>query len=302
MFRRHLINNNEIAQAQAIYANDVLPWERMDKQEQEIQLSVKWISRVNQQSIQASEKSVSFRIQVAPVRADRNGEFVDRYCATIQATEVGIFRIKIDHLDEVTNLKMSAEGSKHQKRVSLCQLAEGPLKFRDLFAQKEEHSKFSVKINEKSHSFDVEYQTSTPLLRSTIEGSDDSLGGSPKEIHKLTVNFKPFQIIHSINNRRSQIKYNANDLLSIEPKGSEVLKPQDPIPKNLLDSRSFASNLNTANELFNEDPFKGLLEDIPVGPQALSFDVQIGNGESDQYKIYGLGERCEGKLSLENTI
>lgn len=43
-------------------------------------------------------------------------------------------------------------------------------------------------------------------------------------------------------------------------------------------------------------------EEIRSGPQAISFDISIGNGESDEYSVFGLGERCEGKLSLENTI
>lgn len=61
-------------------------------------------------------------------------------------------------------------------------------------------------------------------------------------------------------------------------------------------------NLNTATELFNERPFNDLEETIPTGPQAISFDISIGNGESDEYSIFGLGERCENKLSIENTI
>ena len=116
------------------------------------------------------------------------------------------------------------------------------------------------------------------------------------------MHFLPFKITHSINWRSSQITYNAHDLLSIEPKGSKSLSQTDPIPKDLLDSRSFAVNLNTANELFNERPFHDLMETIPTGPQAISFDIAIGNGESDEYSIFGLGERCENKISLDNTI
>lgn len=82
----------------------------------------------------------------------------------------------------------------------------------------------------------------------------------------MTVHLLPFKITHSINWRSSQITYNANDLLSIEPKGSKFLNEADPIPKDLLDSRSFAVNLTTANELFNERPFFDFNESIPTGP------------------------------------
>ena len=154
-------------------------------------------------------------------------------------------------------------------------------------------------VDEEKKCLNIKYQTSSPLLAETMKTKNDK---KVKEVHQLTVNFQPFKITHMINWKSSQIVYNAHDLLSIEPKGSKTLSSDDTIPKDLLDTRSFANNLTSANVLFNERPFWDLKEKISTGPQALSFDISIGNGESDEYSIFGLGERCEGKLSLDNTI
>jgi len=48
---------------------------------------------------------------VAPVRLGILGKFQDRYLATITATEVAIFKVEIQHLEELSNLKTNAKGS-----------------------------------------------------------------------------------------------------------------------------------------------------------------------------------------------
>jgi hypothetical protein len=53
------------------------------------------------------------------------------------------------------------------------------------------------------------------------------------------------------------------------------------------------------DELTNEKTFIEMNETINNGPEAVSLDFSIQN--SDKTTIYGLGERCEGRTSLEDT-
>lgn len=74
------------------------------------------------------------------------------------------------------------------------------------------------------------------------------------------------------------------------------------LPNLLFDSRAYIIRLE--KELTNEKPFKGFKEKIVSGPQALSLDFSVDNFTEEGQKtyMYGLPERCTGKISLENTI
>lgn len=51
-----------------------------------------------------------------------------------------------------------------------------------------------------------------------------------------------------------------------------------------------------------EKPFNGLQEPIKSGAQALSLDIGIKNEYSEHFDLIGLAERCQGELSLEETL
>lgn len=50
--------------------------------------------------------------------------------------------------------------------------------------------------------------------------------------------------------------------------------------------------------LTKERAFAGVTESIDTGAQAISLDFIIGNEEDEAYNIYGLAERCDGKIDL----
>ena len=78
---------------------------------------------------------ITFTVQVAPFRIGVLGEFQDRYVASIQATDVGLFRVQVQHLEELktgSGSQSSLASQAHPKRIYMSQICEGPLKFNDL--------------------------------------------------------------------------------------------------------------------------------------------------------------------------
>ena len=53
-------------------------------------------------------------------------------------------------------------------------------------------------VDEENHCLNIMYQSFSPLLANTVKKSYGSVKNSDKikEIHKLTVNFRPFKISH----------------------------------------------------------------------------------------------------------
>ena len=62
--------------------------------------------------------------QNAAIRLGTLQEFIDRYKVKITATEIGIFRVQINHIDESNN--------QQNARVSLSDIQDGPFKTRQL--------------------------------------------------------------------------------------------------------------------------------------------------------------------------
>lgn len=74
--------------------------------------------------------------------------------------------------------------------------------------------KFDWTVDKDNNSLVISYASMSPVLACTIKKSKEI-----KELHKLNIELQPFKITHIINGKDSQIVYNANGLLSIEPKG-----------------------------------------------------------------------------------
>mmetsp|Transcript_43127 Transcript_43127/g.41463 ORF Transcript_43127/g.41463 Transcript_43127/m.41463 type:complete len:92 (+) Transcript_43127:483-758(+) len=86
------------------------------------------------------------------------------------------------------------------------------------------------------------------------------------EEHLFHINFTPFFCNYKLNGEL-MCEINSKNLLSLERK-------RDSNTKFPSDSTFFAQE----NEnLFVEQEWKGLLEDIPNGPSAISLDLSFGN-------------------------
>lgn len=97
----HIENGNR-GEADKIQKEVIDPWQSQIIHEKESKLSVKWITRVDPESVEERPpNSVIFTVQVAPIRLGILGEFKNRYVVQIVATEIGIFKVKIDHLHEL---------------------------------------------------------------------------------------------------------------------------------------------------------------------------------------------------------
>lgn len=241
MERQWHLKNNKLHDAARIQREVLGPWEEQTMQEKERQMGVKWTTRVDVDSIKDIEPNgVSFKIQVAPIRLGILGDFQDRYQAQILATEIGIFQVKIKHIHEVSKAEEGyGEDSEQFSRLSLADIQDGPFKTNELLKSTEK-MEFKTTVDNDNNCLLISYASLSPVLAGTIKNQP------VKEFHKLYVELRPFKITHTINGKSSQIVYNANGLLSIEPKAQWSFENRaKPIERDLLDSRSFAMDLTS---------------------------------------------------------
>lgn len=158
--RQFYLRQNRLEEAKRFYEYFQGPWEKMSQQEREIQLSVRWASRVNRGSIKrVGDGCITFIIQVAPFRLGVLGDFQDRYLASIQATEVGLFRVQVQHLDEVEGVICGYSqftSHSHPKRIHMSQIHEGPLKFNDLVKNTDDFQ-LQTSIDEENQCLNIVY-------------------------------------------------------------------------------------------------------------------------------------------------
>ena len=158
-------------------------------------------------------------------------------------SNVGIFQVKIELLDEVMKLEKG--------RFDVTNLADGgPFNAKSIFANA---VKYSINFENKETEVMIDSKKIVANNKSLVINVGQSEIG--QEAHTIFVNLDNFEISHEIDGEQSSLKINSNNLLSIE--------------STLAEDRSFDSNgywMKTEKELTNEKPFHNLKESIPTGP------------------------------------